>query len=190
MPNIPILILASGSGSRFKGIKQLQEIDGVPMIKRVIHSAMRASAGEVVVILGAHRQEIEQSISDMPVTILINHNWEMGMAESIKAGVEYVEEHLPKVQAIMIALGDQPYIEASDFNRLVSLYIEQQDGIVCACYDNVRGVPAIFPDSRWQELRRLSGDSGARDLLRSSDDVLIVDLPAAARDVDRKGDLV
>ncbi len=189
MPNIPILILASGSGSRFQGIKQLQEIEGVPMIKRVIHTAMRARGGEVIVILGAHRKEVEQAISDMPVTTVVNQNWEMGMAESIKAGVEFVEVHFPKVKAVLIALGDQPYIESSDFDRLIALYIENPDRIVSARYDNVAGVPAIFPDTRWQDLKSLSGDSGARELLRSEDDVLTIELPEAGMDVDRPSDL-
>ncbi|RLD22731.1 MAG: hypothetical protein DRI69_00295 [Bacteroidetes bacterium] len=190
MPNIPILILASGAGSRFQGIKQLQDIDGVPMIKGVIHSAMRARGGEVVVVLGAHRKVVAQAISDMPVTTVINQNWEMGMAESIKAGVECVEAHFPKVRAILITLGDQPYIDASDFDRLVALYIEHPDKIVSARYNGVCGVPAIFPDTRWQDLKSLSGDSGARELLRSRDDVLTVEMPEAGRDVDRPEDLV
>ena len=159
------------------------------MIKRVIHSALRARGGEVVVILGAHRKEVEQAISEMPVTTVVNHNWEMGMAESIKAGVEFVEVHFPKVRAILIALGDQPYIEASDFDRLIARYIEHPNKIVSARYNDVRGVPAIFPDTRWQDLKILSGDTGAREMLRFREDVLTIELPEAARDIDRLEDM-
>lgn len=190
MPNIPILILASGSGSRFRDVKQLQKIDEVPMIKRVIHAVMRARGGEVVVILGAYREEIEEEISDMPVTVVFNQNWQAGMSESIKAGVEYVEKHFPKARAVLVTLADQPYIESSDFDRLIALHIEHPDRTVCAGYNDVRGVPAIFPYTRWQELKQLTGDSGARELLRADDSVLILDLPEAAKDVDRPDDLV
>jgi molybdenum cofactor cytidylyltransferase len=189
MPNIPILILASGTGSRFEGIKQLKEIDGVPMIKRVIHCAMRARGGEVVVILGAHLNKINEAISGMPVTPLVTYNWELGMSESIKAGVDYVKEYIPKACAVLIALGDQPYIEASDFDKLISLYIENPNRIVCAGYNHIRGVPAIFPSAHWENLKKLSGDAGARELLRADDNVLTIELPEAGRDIDRPEDL-
>jgi len=189
MPNIPILILASGAGSRFHGVKQLQKIGDIPMIKRVIHTAMRARGGEVVVILGAHREKIEPTISDLPVSIVINQNWQMGMAESIKIGIAFIERNFPKAQAVLIALGDQPYIEAKDYDRLIALFIQHSDRIVCAHYNDVDGVPAIFPDTSWHELTHLSGDSGARELLRSRDDILTVALPEAGKDVNRPGDL-
>ncbi len=190
MPNIPILILASGEGSRFQGVKQLQKIDGVPMIRRVVQTAMRARGGEVVVLLGAHLKEIEQEISNMPVTIVNSPYWDKGMAESIKTGVSHIEEQLPKVRAVMITLGDQPFIEVSDLDQLVSVYIEHPDKIVCAHYNNTCGVPAIFPASRWNDLKQLSGDTGARELLRSGEDVLTVEMPGAGHDVDRRIDLI
>ncbi len=189
MPNIPILILASGAGIRFQGIKQLEILDSVPMIKRVVRSAMRVRGGEVVVILGAHRKVIAEAISDLPITTVINQKWQQGMSESIKVGVEYVENQFPKARAVLITLGDQPYIDASDLDKLVALYIEHPDKIVCARYDDVRGVPAIFPYTHWQQLKQLTGDSGARTLLRSGDQVLEIDLPAAGRDIDRRSDL-
>jgi len=190
MPNIPILILASGSGSRFQGVKQLEPIEGVPMIKRVIHSAMRARGGEVVVILGAHLSEIEDAISGLQVSIVRNHNWKKGMSESIKAGVEYVELNFPKANALMVVLGDQPYIEAADFDKLISCFVERPDHIVCANYDDLRGVPAIFPQARWQDLKSLSGDTGAKAILRVGVEVLTVDLPMAGNDVDRGADIL
>jgi molybdenum cofactor cytidylyltransferase len=190
MPNIPILILASGPGSRFQGIKQLEHIEGVPMIKRVIHSAMRARGGEVVVILGAHLLEVEEAISGLQVSIVRNHDWEKGMSESIKAGVEYVELNFPKANALMVVLGDQPYIETADFNKLISRFVEHPDRIVCASYEDLRGVPAIFPRAHWEGLKSLSGDTGAKAILRSSEDVLTVDLPMAGNDVDRGADIL
>jgi molybdenum cofactor cytidylyltransferase len=53
-------------------------------------------------------------------------------------------------------------------------------------------VPAILPRPLFPALRRLTGDRGARDLLNGAGgriDVVGVDMPEAAVDIDTPGDL-
>jgi CTP:molybdopterin cytidylyltransferase MocA len=54
----------------------------------------------------------------------------------------------------------------------------------------VLGVPAVLPRGWFDDLRMLTGDRGARELLRSRpEEVVGVPEPALAHDVDMSGDL-
>ncbi len=72
MSNTAIIILASGAGSRYQGIKQLADIDGVPMIRQVCQTAIASNANSVVLVLGAYHDKILPYVSDLDMHVLIN----------------------------------------------------------------------------------------------------------------------
>ena len=55
--NIASVVLASGRGSRFDGIKQLADIEGKPMLLKVVETQIEVSE-HVVVVLGANADAI------------------------------------------------------------------------------------------------------------------------------------
>ena len=58
-------------------------------------------------------------------------------------------------------------------------------------YAGVLGPPAIFPQRRFADLEALTGDTGARALLREAGaDVAAVDWPAGEDDLDRRDEPV
>ena len=62
--------------------------------------------------------------------------------------------------------------------------------IVCAKYQGKRGVPAVFPASFFDNLKKLSGDKGAKMLLQKTDlSVVELVLPEASMDIDTVTDL-
>ena len=183
-----ILVLASGAGTRFDGIKQLAQIDGMPMIRKVLLNTLGTDM-PVVVVLGAYADEIGPVIEDMSCEIIQNDDWQSGLSSSIRRGVEYIIEAFPNVSDILVTLGDLPHIMTVHYQSLIQKALQNPGTTVASSYLDVKGVPAIFPRTVWDQLQKLSGDKGAREVLRNRDDVLSVILPEAGRDIDTISDL-
>jgi CTP:molybdopterin cytidylyltransferase MocA len=61
--------------------------------------------------------------------------------------------------------------------------------IVVASYEGILGVPCVFPREYFDEIERLRGDVGARDILnRQRNEVIAVPMPKAQLDIDRPED--
>lgn len=184
---IAFLILASGAGTRFDGIKQLADVEGEPMIVRVCRHLN--ALGEVIVVLGAYRDQIELVLASLDVTIVENADWEKGMSSGIKAGIAMLENREVPPDSVLITLADLPHLKVSEYQQLINCAVANPERMIASSYDAVIGVPAIFPRSSWEGLKSLHGDKGARAILRNRTDVLFVNMPNAARDVDTSADL-
>ncbi|MEO1420444.1 MAG: hypothetical protein AAFU66_05780, partial [Pseudomonadota bacterium] len=58
------------------------------------------------------------------------------------------------------------------------------DAIVVSEFDASNGPPAVFPSSCFDALRELSGDVGARNIMRQHQRVVSVSVPGAEHDID------
>ena len=97
------------------------------------------------------------------------------MSSSLRRGLSQVH---PAARAVLIALGDQPYIPSEIIDLLVHRYEQGDHQIVVPTYHGQRGHPVIFGRKYWPELMALKGDVGGKALLgRHGRDVLEVEVP-------------
>jgi CTP:molybdopterin cytidylyltransferase MocA len=187
-PTLHAIVLAAGGASRFGSPKQLVRIDGRPMLHSVLSKAAEVAGTSVSVVLGAYARELAPLLSHSTASLVINRNWESGMASSIRAGVA----SLPGMtDGVLILLADQPAITSEDLRRLLLAWRRQPEQIAAALYSGMAGVPAIFPRSCFTELSQLRGDRGAQMLLkRHTDRVTRVPMMSAATDIDTPEDLL
>ena len=185
--SLQILILAAGEARRFGGPKQLANVNGEPMLQRVLSRACAVAGHAVTVVLGAHARDILQVLRSGPATVVINRDWAEGVASSIRAGMQSA---CAAYEGVMILLGDQPLIGTETLQALIGAWRRQPRCLIASQYGAVTGVPAIFPRWCYADLLGLRGDQGARLLLRRYADSLIrVPNPQAAVDVDQPEDL-
>jgi molybdenum cofactor cytidylyltransferase len=120
--------------------------------------------------------------------VLINRDWREGLASSIRAGIA----RLPAAcTGVMLVLADQACVTAEDLRRLAGAWRRQPLSVAAARYGATVGVPAIFPQHLFRELRELKGDIGARVLLKRHADRLVrVPMASAAFDLDTPDDLL
>jgi molybdenum cofactor cytidylyltransferase len=187
-PTLQALILAAGASTRFGSPKQLVRLDGRPMLHAVLSRAVEVAGHSVSVVLGANAAVLAPLLSHSPAAIVINRDWESGMASSIRAGLARIPG---TVDGVMILLADQPAVTTEDLRRLAGSWRRQTDYIAVAQYSGTVGVPAIFPQWCLRELAELRGDRGAQSLLaRHSDRLVRVPMPSAATDIDTPEDLL
>lgn len=119
------VLLAAGAGTRLGGRpKALLELGGVPLILRQLIALSGAGVDEVVVVLGHHAELIEAAIRAFPITIVHNPAPDDGQASSVRAGLRALS---PKIDAAIVALADQPLLDAQDFINLIGAYKKRGD---------------------------------------------------------------
>lgn len=184
------VVLAAGAGSRFTGPthKLLARLgrdatgsDSLDTVSgRAIGAARAAGIGPVVVVVGA---------IDLPAdvtagcVIVRNPNWAEGQATSVQSAVTAAREQ--GADAVVIGLADQPFVTPDAWRAVAAA----TSPIAVATYDGVRGNPVRLHESVWS-LLPVSGDSGARDLIRLRPELVSeVACAGSSADIDTQEDL-
>jgi molybdenum cofactor cytidylyltransferase len=191
MGGIGIVILAAGSSTRLPQPKQLLSYCGQTLLRRAGQIAVASICRPVIVVLGAGAEALVPQLADLPVTVVENKAWRLGMSFSIRIGVKALEEKFPKstLTAAVIMLCDQPLVTPEHVNRLVEVHQVSGVSIVASEYGGAPGVPALFSRKYFPTLRSLSGDEGAKQVLRKNhNEVTCVPCPNAAFDIDTPAD--
>ncbi|MBS0445976.1 MAG: nucleotidyltransferase family protein [Proteobacteria bacterium] len=114
------VLLAAGAGMRMgRRPKSLLQLGGVPLIRRQLIALSGAGVDEVVVVLGHHADAIEPLVADFPVTLVRNPDPDAGQAGSLRIGLAALTS---RVDAVLVALADQPLVDAHDVNALIGAY--------------------------------------------------------------------
>jgi molybdenum cofactor cytidylyltransferase len=188
MENVGIIILAAGSSSRFGDIKQLSFYEN----KTFIHHATvvaKEVVKKVIVVLGAHAEKIKKEIEDINVRLVLNKDWEEGMASSIRAGLSTFLEIDPAAEAVIFMVCDQPFVSSSLLNELISKHEQTNKQIIASAYQGTVGTPVLFGKAFFPVLLNLKGQSGAKKIIeQNTESTIRVSFPLGYVDIDTKED--
>jgi CTP:molybdopterin cytidylyltransferase MocA len=151
------VLLAAGSGSRLgHRPKSLLELGGVPLIRRQLIALSGAGVDEVVVVLGHHADLIEPVVQSFPVTLVRNPNPDDGLNSSQRIGLAALTG---KLDAVIVALADQPLLNAQDYTALIGAWKKRPAGtqVVYPEVAGERGNPVIFSAEVREQI--LAGDA-------------------------------
>ena len=166
---ISAVLLAAGSGSRFGGRKLLAPYRGRPLIESSLANLAQAPVDETVVVVGDDAKMLRAVCEPFGVRVVDNPDWEQGQSTSVRAGLLALG---PEVRAAVVLLADQPLVGAGAVERLVAAF-EGGARVAAATYDAKRRNPVLFSRAVWPLLlEELSGDEGARAVLRRHPDLL------------------
>ena len=182
MPTIPALILAAGFGNRFGSDKRRAALaDGCTLLAASLGRA-QAVFEEVHVVL---RPEDDPADLGLPegCNIILCEDAGQGMGHSLAAGARALAAG--EGEAIAVLLGDMPWIAESSLRALIAKAAPSR--IVFPVHHDERGHPVLFGRDFWPELQTLTGDEGARRVLRAHVSAWVavgVDDPGVLQDVD------
>ncbi len=189
MSPVGLLVLAAG-GSRRLGIPKqlLRDSHGLSLIRRAAQTALLSPCRPVAVVLGAFGDAIRPEISDLPLSVVVNTDWETGMASSLRAGLAALTASAP-LDAVLVMLCDQPGVSAALLDSLVAAYRTSGHALVACEYGAVLGVPALFGRELFGDLSALEGDEGARRVIKAyAGPVTRIAFPAGKWDIDTIAD--
>lgn len=189
---IEALILAAGAASRFGSPKALAPWGDRCLLAQVIHITQAAVGVPPWVVLGAAEDDIVSTLEsqDCQYRAIPNPDWAQGLSTSLQRGLTRIQLASPQLQGVMVVLGDQPCLQSHELQALITLWLSSPDFAVAAEHAGEPGAPCILPRRLFNQIASLSGDQGARALLRNDPQVRTLPLPNAIWDIDTPQDLL
>lgn len=164
---IAIMILAAGASTRMGTPKQLLLYQGRSLIQYITEIAIASVCQPIIVVLGAHSEQIRLHIDHLPVCIVENLNWANGMGSSISSGMRFLYNLPQNIEAVVIVLCDQPFLSTQLINQLVDAYHSTKKPMIVCEYAETLGVPALFDKIFFSELAELQGNTGAKKIIHN-----------------------
>jgi molybdenum cofactor cytidylyltransferase len=179
---VSAIVLAAGEAIRMGVPKQLLKFGQNTIIEHTIDNLLDSEIFEVIVVLGYKAERVAGLISDRPIKLVTNKNYEQGISSSISAGLKSVQK---KATAVMFCLADQPFIDSQTINKIIQEFAAHHKGIAIPYYQGQQGNPVIFSKKYIEDFFSLKGDTGGSQIIsRNPDDILRVDVPCRGVIVD------
>ena len=172
-PVIGAVLLGAGGSTRMRGRdKLLEEVDGAPLIATMARRLQASGVDQVVCVLPPDRPDRNAALAGLDVTVQINPRTEEGMATSIAAGLSALA---PGTDAVLIVLGDMPEVMPADIRRLLAAFDPEEGRAIvrATAPDGTPGQPVLFGRRFFEALGQLTGDTGAREIVRDHGDFVV-----------------
>ena len=180
------IVLAAGASTRLGYAKQLIEIDGEPLLRRATRCALATQPLDCVVVLAHEARPIASALEGIDVRTLRIEDSGAGMSASLRAGIAALDA---RCAGALVVVTDQPALLPEHLLALCASWRAAPARAAASAYAGIVGVPALLPRAWFDDIGRLTGDTGARALLRARDtDVIAVPAPELARDLDAPED--
>lgn len=186
-----VAVLAAGASSRMGFPKLVEPFAGTSLLDRALDAALGCAADVACVITGAYHEPMapllaKRRAADLvlvrqgadrswpgegrdPLVVVRNRRWQTGQASSVQAAVRFARGC--GCAAVLMLVADQPLVTASHLNALISEYNTGGSQMYVAANDRCCGNPCLIDHALFDELLALTGDEGARALLRKRRDI-------------------
>jgi molybdenum cofactor cytidylyltransferase len=163
------LVLAAGAGSRMgHRPKCLLQIDGVNLLERQLQALTLAGASPIRVVLGHHAERIVQdgAVARWAAQPVRNPQPDDGHVSSLRIGLRSLP---PDLDAVLVALADQPLIDAPAVLALLQAFAQRPAGthLLQPSVQGLPGNPVVFSGAVMAQI--LAGDDqmGARQWMQA-----------------------
>lgn len=170
LPVVAALVLAAGASSRMAPDNKLllRDTNGLAMVGRVALACCASRANLVTVVTGHQAIDVERAVRaavpDDRLNFVHSEDYAAGLSASLKAGIGSLPAH---TDAALVCLGDMPLVTGTLIDRLVAVHAAAGSAIVVPTCRGRRGNPVLWPRRFFPDIAALSGDAGARILLRA-----------------------
>jgi molybdenum cofactor cytidylyltransferase len=158
------IILAAGESRRLGRPKQLLDVGGEPLVRRIARNALLSKLDWVTVVVGNAADQVGQWLDDLDVAIALNPDFASGQSSSMRAGLRALPSD---AAAVMFLLGDQPTVTSGMIDAVIAEFRSSRADVVQARYAGaIPGHPVLFAGSLVPELMEITGDEGGRGVMR------------------------
>ena len=178
---IAVILEAAGDSKRFGSNKLLHIMEeGRPMIASILGAVRPLDACKKIIV--TQYDEVAELASDFEV--VRNDRPDLGISRSMKLGLQAAGD----ADAYMFCVCDQPGLTTATLERLIEAYKKGTAGIVSLAWQGKMCNPKIFSSLYREELMKLSGDTGGRQIIDAhKKDLLLVEAESEdeVKDIDR-----
>jgi len=178
---VAVILEAAGDSKRFGSNKLLHIMDdGRPMIASILDAVRPLDVYKKVIV--TQYDEVAGLAGDFKV--IMNDRPDLGISRSMQLGLMAAGD----ADAYMFCVCDQPGLKTGTLQKLIEEYKKGTAGIVSLAWQGKMCNPKIFSSRYREELMKLSGDTGGRQIIAShADDILLVEAESEdeVKDIDR-----
>ena len=180
-PKIAVILEAAGNSTRFGSNKLLHIMDdGRPMIASIFDAVRPLDVYKKILV--TQYDDIAEMAAGFDV--VMNDRPDLGISRSMQLGLAAAGD----ADAYMFCVCDQPGLSTSTIKKLIEAYKKGTAGIVSLAWQGKMCNPKIFSSRYMEELMRLSGDTGGRQIIAAhKDDLLLIEAESEdeVKDIDR-----
>lgn len=164
---LAVVILAAGRSRRMRGRdKLLEDVDGQPLLRRIVARALAAAAGPLAVTLPLHSPGRAVALAGLPAIRLPVPDADEGLAASLRAAAHWARGI--GAAGLMVCPADLPDLTSADFRTVAAAFDPSGPPLRATAADGTPGHPVVFPARLLPAFAALSGDLGARALLEAA----------------------
>jgi len=167
---VSCLVLAAGLSSRMTiGNKLLLKVKNFTIIEKTINNLYDSNIDSFFIILGHQSNLLSKALKNFKMPLIINESYKEGISSSIKKGISLIDN---KSNGVMICLADMPKITSNTYNILIEefkkFYNSTTPLIILPEFNGKTGNPVILSNHFFSELKEISGDIGAKYLVKKN----------------------
>ena len=155
--HVVLVLLAAGHSRRFGKPKLAEKLHGKALVHHAASTLYEAGFAHKIAVVGDEHWGLDTFGFTLVPTDAATQSG------SLVAGITAALTKRPS--AIMVALGDMPFVPLSHYRRLVGAF----DGRCIASSNGINVMPpAIFGPAHYGALCEVTGDNGARSILQNA----------------------
>jgi molybdenum cofactor cytidylyltransferase len=161
---ISAILLAAGESRRMGEFKQLLMFAGKTFVESCADQLLASRVGEVIVVTGHRAPDVHRALGRRSVCLVHNPDYRDGMSSSVKRGIAAASAD---AAAILMALVDQPQIDAAIINRVIDEYEKCRPLVVIPTYGGRNGHPVLLDLRLRDELLAFDASQGLRQVIHA-----------------------
>ena len=124
---------------------------------------LSAGLDDLIIVVGDHADQARSELGRKNVTVVVNNDFSEGLSKSLRHGLKMLP---PETGAVMLSLGNRPFVSREVVSRLIQAYRQGGSRVVVPSYSQMRGHPVIFDAVLLPELLKVRGNAGGRDVIK------------------------
>ncbi len=156
------VLLAAGRSSRVGTMKPLLDWRGRTMLRHITRVLLDAYLDPLVIVLGHEAERLRSEVDDLPVQVAVNDDYDRGMFSSVRCGLRGLTD---RVDACVLALVDQPRIDAELVRRLIREHTQSEAAVTLPAYAGQTGHPIVLSRTVIDAALRADANATLRDVL-------------------------
>src|SRR5262245_6508209 len=158
------VVLAAGTSSRMGQNKLFMELDGEPLVRRVVSRAAAAGVDPVIVVVGHEAERVQRALDGISYVPVFNADYERGVNSSLRAGIHAAEG--TAAQAAVVVLADMPFVTSAMIATLIEKYRRTDAPLVISDYAGVNAPPMLYDRSLFGELSVPEGHGCGKQVVK------------------------
>lgn len=162
-PKIAAVVLAAGMSSRMGSNKLLADVNGKPMVRHAVETAIASQSGPVIVVTGNDGDGVREALRSLNIQFENNLDFSKGLSTSLRLGIKSVPT---ACDGALILLGDMPGVSTNLIDKLIAAFDPAEGRAICvATRHGKQGNPVLWARRFFPEIAAIEGDVGARALV-------------------------